>query len=221
MSCARAHFRPRPVQIVPIDLAFLARRDVLRRRCPQHRELAPRARMCLWHDGQTGSRGSADPLDACDVEYFVGIFDGQVRSSLPLAHHCKPRAAAPAHDPDRADPPLSTATAFVPRTFCMAVEFSTRRPAHAFVSCCGVHMIARERVRCVSICVSVWRVRVRRPARSTIPMKRKEVSETVPEVWGLMCMHARATGTTLDWAAMLYASRKARSCAPSCRFGFF
>ena len=38
-------------------------------------ELAQRAQTRL-KQGQPGSRGSADPLEACGVDYLFGIFDG-------------------------------------------------------------------------------------------------------------------------------------------------
>lgn len=104
--------------------------------------------------GQSGSRGSDDPLDAGRAEYLFGIFDRQMRSSLPLHTPCKPRPAAPACDNERADPPLLTVAAPVPRIFCMIVAFSARRAAIAFVWCCRVHIGASERVRRV-ICVCV------------------------------------------------------------------
>ena len=42
--------------------------------------------MCLRH-GQAGSRGSADPLEACGAEYHIGIVDEQVCAALPLHTH--------------------------------------------------------------------------------------------------------------------------------------
>ena len=116
-----------------------------------HCELDRRAQVCLSH-GQAGSRGSADPLDACGAEYHVGIFDRQVCPALPLAHPCKARRAVPATRADRADPPRSTAAAPVPRTFCMSVEISARRRVPAFILCCRVQIIASERVRRVGLC---------------------------------------------------------------------
>ena len=60
------------------------------------------------------------------------------RFSLPsLAHPCRPCPPRPQHDPDRADPPLSTAAAPVHRTFCTIAEFSARRPALHFALLCG------------------------------------------------------------------------------------
>ena len=34
--------------------------------------------------GKPGSRGSAEPLEACDVEFLSGIFDLQVCAALTL-----------------------------------------------------------------------------------------------------------------------------------------
>ena len=67
-------------------LSFLT--DALQAPAPAHCEPARRAQMCLRH-GQAGSRGSADPLEAYGVEYLIGIFDGQVGSSLRLHTLCK------------------------------------------------------------------------------------------------------------------------------------
>ena len=53
---------------------------------PAHCEPARRAQMCLRH-GQAGSRGSADPLEACGAEYHIGIVDEQVCAALPLHTH--------------------------------------------------------------------------------------------------------------------------------------
>ena len=78
------------------------------------------------------------------------------------------RAAAPAHDPDRTGPPLSTAAAPVPRIFCMAVEFSTRRRALAFVSCSSLQIVASERVLYVPA-VRVWHVSFGVRREATIP----------------------------------------------------
>ena len=116
-----------------------------------HCELDRRAQVCLSH-GQAGSRGSADPLEACGAEYHVGIVDGQVCSALPLATPCRPRAAAPATQSDRADPPRSTAAAPVHRIFCMPVELKARRRLSAFVLFRRVQIVASERVRRVRLC---------------------------------------------------------------------
>jgi hypothetical protein len=54
--------------------------------------------------GQSGSRGSAAPLEACGVEYLVGNFDEQVRSSLrwhTLASPALPRLHATLNAPTR------------------------------------------------------------------------------------------------------------------------
>ena len=53
---------------------------------PAHCEPARRAQMSLRH-GQAGSRGSADPLEACGAEYHIGIVDEQVCAALPLHTH--------------------------------------------------------------------------------------------------------------------------------------
>ena len=112
---------------------------------PAHCEPARRAQMSLRH-GQAGSRGSADPLEACGAEYHVGIVDGQVCSALPLATPCRPRAAAPATQSDRADPPRSTAAAPVHRIFCMPVELKARRRLSAFVLFRRVQIVASPSV---------------------------------------------------------------------------
>ena len=86
VSCTRAHTRLPPANRAPVtDLALPARRDVSRRCFPQHCSLDRRAQICP-RQGPPDSRGSADPLDACGVDFLFGIIEEQVCSALPLAH---------------------------------------------------------------------------------------------------------------------------------------
>ena len=107
---------------------------------PAHCEPARRAQMCLRH-GQTGCRGSADPLDACGVEYHVGIVDGQVGSALPLA----PPSQASAADGGAGRPPCGTSRSppcgSLPTFVGRSATFSVRRTRMHFVSLCRVHVV--------------------------------------------------------------------------------
>jgi hypothetical protein len=118
---------------------------------PAHCALARRAQMCL-RQGHPGSRGSSDPLYACGAEYHAGIFDEQVRPPFPCTPLASPAPPRPHTNPDRADPPLSTAAALVPRNFCMGAKLLARRAALHFVLLCRMRVVTSKRMRCVQLC---------------------------------------------------------------------
>jgi hypothetical protein len=147
--------------------------------------------MCLWH-GQTGSRGSADPLDACGVKYFVGIFDGQVRSSLPLAHPCSP---APPRPHTTLIAPTHRSRLQLPLCPGLFAWLSSSRRAGPPTPSSRAAARTRERVRRAPVCASAacarsasgekpphprnGRKRARRPARR--PRRRGGRPACMPE----------------------------------------
>ena len=156
---ASSHARPScPPPLLQLERAFV--RTALRSRAiahalreapaPAHCALARRAQMCL-RQGHPGPGGSSEPLDACGAEYHAGIFDEQVRPPFPCTPLASPIPPRPHTNPDRADPPLSTAAALVPRNCCMGAKLLARRAALHFVLLCRGRVVTSKRMRCVQL----------------------------------------------------------------------